>query len=414
MAPRGPWALSLRSLTKLSDEEKDPQHCLIVAGNEVLDKLSRRDTQGIFAEPVDTSVVTDYLSVVKHPMDLGTVREKLNREQYSSVEDFREDIDLIWDNCCLYNAPDTEFYTAAVKLREVTVKLFEQLESAFLEAGVQIPRRVSLHKSAPSKKDEEREQRNGSNSSNNNLIGNKNMEDNEKAEEARANGYKERNENVVQQEEARPIYLNGPKKRRLLGNERTKSFSRKQRDWKQTPSILQYTHFKPLLSYLDSIDESPKSKAKRHVADRLATGLESFFRDSVPYAKVLLSQLLNPEKKNVEMESKMEESSWSKNEWTSQMANMLLLQAGFQPSELSFDAMKDRPEGNAQVSKILWNHMHSILSQQTSNIQDKHHSETENAAVSLERMLAQEIVKYSPKTFVSRGQTTASNKNGGV
>ncbi len=47
----------------------------------------------------------DYPSIVKNPMDLGTVQTKLNNGQYLYVEDMIDDIQLVWDNCKLYNSP---------------------------------------------------------------------------------------------------------------------------------------------------------------------------------------------------------------------------------------------------------------------------------------------------------------------
>lgn len=47
--------------------------------------------------------LTDYPTIVKNPMDLGTVQKKLKNEKYKFVEEFFDDIQLIWDNCKLYN-----------------------------------------------------------------------------------------------------------------------------------------------------------------------------------------------------------------------------------------------------------------------------------------------------------------------
>ena len=40
-------------------------------------------------------------------MDLGTVKKNLKASKYESVESVLNDIQLIWDNCHLYNAPDS-------------------------------------------------------------------------------------------------------------------------------------------------------------------------------------------------------------------------------------------------------------------------------------------------------------------
>lgn len=49
----------------------------------------------------------DYLTVITQPMDLSTVRSKLLGSCYTIVEDCLNDIELIWENCKLYNAKES-------------------------------------------------------------------------------------------------------------------------------------------------------------------------------------------------------------------------------------------------------------------------------------------------------------------
>ena len=49
----------------------------------------RRDEYGFFLEPVDVRVVPDYLDVVEHPMDLGTMAKKLHAGEYQTAEQFK-------------------------------------------------------------------------------------------------------------------------------------------------------------------------------------------------------------------------------------------------------------------------------------------------------------------------------------
>ena len=38
-------------------------------------------------------------------MDLGTIKKNLKAQKYIYLEEILTDIQLIWDNCHLYNAP---------------------------------------------------------------------------------------------------------------------------------------------------------------------------------------------------------------------------------------------------------------------------------------------------------------------
>jgi len=60
-----------------------------------------------FRSPVDyvTLGLLDYPLIVKKPMDLGTVKKNLSNNMYETVESCLADIQLIWDNCKLYNTP---------------------------------------------------------------------------------------------------------------------------------------------------------------------------------------------------------------------------------------------------------------------------------------------------------------------
>ena len=45
----------------------------------------------------------DYLSVIEHPMDLGTVVKKLGNSEYPSEAEFAVDVRLVFENCREYN-----------------------------------------------------------------------------------------------------------------------------------------------------------------------------------------------------------------------------------------------------------------------------------------------------------------------
>jgi len=75
-----------------------------------------------FNQPVDPVVlgIPDYFNVIKTPMDLGTVSEKM--AEYESVEDFAADVRLVWANALQFNPPDHEVYMMAKTLSGVFEK----------------------------------------------------------------------------------------------------------------------------------------------------------------------------------------------------------------------------------------------------------------------------------------------------
>lgn len=105
----------------------------------VLDLISAKDTNDIFSEPVDLEEVPDYLSVVSDPMDLSTMRVKLDVGTYPDLTAMEKDFDLMIANCLAYNNRDTVFYRAAIKMRDQCGAIFRQAQKEFEESGLVNP-----------------------------------------------------------------------------------------------------------------------------------------------------------------------------------------------------------------------------------------------------------------------------------
>lgn len=63
-----------------------------------------------FHEPVDTTIVVDYLEYIKDPVDLSLIAKRIESGQYISKTALRADLDRMCDNCMVYNTPDTNYY----------------------------------------------------------------------------------------------------------------------------------------------------------------------------------------------------------------------------------------------------------------------------------------------------------------
>ena len=73
----------------------------------MIKRLTGRKEAAAFIKPVDPvrDKIPDYPSIVRNPMDLGTVKQKLAQRAYPDPMSFRDDVRLIWKNCALYNQP---------------------------------------------------------------------------------------------------------------------------------------------------------------------------------------------------------------------------------------------------------------------------------------------------------------------
>ncbi|KAM4747539.1 bromodomain-containing protein 1 isoform 5-T5 [Rhinophrynus dorsalis] len=91
---------------------------LTVLLRSLIDQLQEKDPARIFAHPVNLSEVPDYLEHIKHPMDFSTMKKHIEDQKYKNLNEFEGDFNLIIENCMKYNAKDTIFYRAAVRLRD--------------------------------------------------------------------------------------------------------------------------------------------------------------------------------------------------------------------------------------------------------------------------------------------------------
>lgn len=90
---------------------------------------------GVFNEPVDAEKldIPDYPVFIKEPMDLGTVKAKLHRQEYKTLPlDFASDVRLTFKNAMLYNPPGHEVHHMASKLLAIFEKKWKALNKAKL------------------------------------------------------------------------------------------------------------------------------------------------------------------------------------------------------------------------------------------------------------------------------------------
>jgi len=104
----------------------------------VLKALIKHKDGWPFDRPITKAEVPDYHLHVKHPIDLGTIKTRLNDMAYSKNQQVIDDIRLVFNNCYSYNMEDTEEYSCAQRLE----KYFEtQLKSqGIVEDDVTNPR----------------------------------------------------------------------------------------------------------------------------------------------------------------------------------------------------------------------------------------------------------------------------------
>lgn len=95
---------------------------------DALRQILALDKTGIFAQPVNKALVPDYYDIIKQPMDLQTMGEKVERHEYLTVTDFTDDLDLLINNAMRYNKQDSLVFKAAVRVRTASGPIIAELE----------------------------------------------------------------------------------------------------------------------------------------------------------------------------------------------------------------------------------------------------------------------------------------------
>ncbi|XP_040180012.1 bromodomain-containing protein 3 isoform X3 [Rana temporaria] len=94
-----------------------------------------------FYKPVDAEALElhDYHDIIKHPMDLSSVKKKMDAREYQDAQAFAADIRLMFSNCYKYNPPDHEVVAMARKLQDVFEMRFAKMPDEPVEAPAPPP-----------------------------------------------------------------------------------------------------------------------------------------------------------------------------------------------------------------------------------------------------------------------------------
>ncbi|KAL6999587.1 hypothetical protein U1Q18_000747 [Sarracenia purpurea var. burkii] len=101
--------------------------------NNLLTRLMKHKYAWVFNDPVDAKALglRDYHDVIKHPMDLGTVKFKLSKNWYKSAREFAEDVRLTFRNAMTYNPKGQDVHIMADELSKIFEEKWTAIESEY-------------------------------------------------------------------------------------------------------------------------------------------------------------------------------------------------------------------------------------------------------------------------------------------
>lgn len=96
----------------------------------LLKRLMSHQYGWVFNTPVDIVKlnIPDYFTIIKHPMDLGTIKGKITSGTYSCPLEFAADVRLTFNNAMLYNQPGNDVHIMADTLRKFFETRWKNIE----------------------------------------------------------------------------------------------------------------------------------------------------------------------------------------------------------------------------------------------------------------------------------------------
>ncbi|CAJ1975024.1 unnamed protein product [Sphenostylis stenocarpa] len=96
----------------------------------LLNRLMTHQFGWVFNTPVDVVKlnIPDYFNVIKHPMDLGTVKRRITSGEYSNLMDFAADVRLTFSNAMTYNPPGNDVHLMADTLTKIFESRWKAIE----------------------------------------------------------------------------------------------------------------------------------------------------------------------------------------------------------------------------------------------------------------------------------------------
>lgn len=94
--------------------------------NEILKKIPEAAP---FLKPVSKKLVFDYYDIIKNPMDLETMANKVKEHKYQNRREFLCDMDRIVENSIIYNGVVSHFTEKAKRLGSICRDFFVEVRT---------------------------------------------------------------------------------------------------------------------------------------------------------------------------------------------------------------------------------------------------------------------------------------------
>ncbi|KAM4022776.1 bromodomain testis-specific protein isoform 2-T2 [Anomaloglossus baeobatrachus] len=127
----------------------------------VLKALWKHNFSWPFQQPVDAAKLNlpDYYRIIKNPMDLSTIRKRLEYNYYPKALDCIQDFNTMFTNCFIYNKPGDDIVLMAQELEKIFMQKIAEMPHEEIELSVvgnrNVKRKMPTSSEGESKEDVE-------------------------------------------------------------------------------------------------------------------------------------------------------------------------------------------------------------------------------------------------------------------
>lgn len=95
----------------------------------LISKIKRCQNVSPFLKPVDPIAlgIPEYFEKIKNPMDISTIKTKLDSKTYTKLSEFNDDFNLMFNNCYSFNQPDSYVYNMGKDLQKSYLNLYNDI-----------------------------------------------------------------------------------------------------------------------------------------------------------------------------------------------------------------------------------------------------------------------------------------------
>ncbi|CAL9775226.1 unnamed protein product [Musa acuminata subsp. burmannicoides] len=129
----------------------NPYSILMKQCETLLKRLMSHQYGWVFNTPVDVVKlnIPDYIQVIKHPMDLGTIKTRIGLGSYSSPWDFVSDVRLTFTNAKTYNPPSNDVHIMADTMSKFFETRWKPIEKKLVAADAAANKEAETPKPVP-------------------------------------------------------------------------------------------------------------------------------------------------------------------------------------------------------------------------------------------------------------------------